>query len=197
MAYTDADTVALHLGRTLTVDQEAQVDALVPAATAWIDARTNRSWELTAPITGEAHALYGPCLYLKQAPVASVEAVSVRSLTPGATARTLTAGVDYELLDAATGLVLIGTYYTVDYRASVDYTPAVPLDGRIALAATMLVAAWLRPALDGITGDIQSYRIGQDLQVTYRDPGTGTVRGVPDDVVTLVDQCRRGVPVFA
>lgn len=197
MAYTDAAAVALHLGRTLTVDQEAQVDVLVPPAQRWIDKRANRSWELTTPITGEAHTLYGPCLYLKQAPVASVEAVRVRSLTPGATARTLTAGVDYELLDATDGLLLIGTYYTVDYRAGVDYTPNVPLDERIALAATMLVAAWLRPALDGITGDIKSYSQGQELSVTFRDPATGAVRGIPDDVVTLVDQCRRGVPVFA
>lgn len=195
MAYTDADAVALHLNRTLTVDQEAQVDALVPAATAWIDARTNRSWDLTAPITGEAHTLYGPCLYLKQAPVASVEAVRVRSLTPGATARTLTAGVDYELLDAATGLVLIGTYYAVDYRASVDYTPNVPLDGRIALAATMLVAAWLTAALSGGRGSIKRRTLG-DVTVEYAAQ-PATAYGVPEDVAALVDQCRRGVPVFA
>lgn len=195
MAYTDVAAVQLYLGRTLSDDQQAQVDALIPAAQSWIDARSGHAWDVSAPIADETHYLYGPQVSLDLAPVAAVTSVKVRDTCVGATDTTLTVNEGYEVRSLTGGTLYLPGY--TGWLAKVSYTPAVPLDARIGLAATMLVAAWLRPALDGITGDVQSYRIGQDLQVTYSDPATGAVRGVPDDVVALVDQCRRGLPVFA
>lgn len=197
MALTSVEQVAEYLGRELTGAQNAQLEALLPAVEAWITSRTGRTWGDDTPITGETHTLTGPLLWLTHAPVASVQSVSVRPpATVGATSTTLVATADYELLGPAHGLLVLSPGYA-GWRVTVAYTPALPLDSRIALAATMLAAAWARPTLDGVSGDVKQYTIGQELSVTFRDPADGTVRGVPDDVVALVDSCGRRAPVFA
>lgn len=185
-AYCEVADVELLLDRSLTDDQQAACDAAIVAASAWIDGRGG-PWATSDPVTAEPHRLTDdPALCLYRAPVTSITAITVRTRDVGATSTTLTAGTDYELRDAARGVVWLPGY--AGHLASVSYVPAVPLDVRIARACALVVAQWLRPALDGVTGDIKSYSQGQELSVTFRDPATFAVRGVPDEAVTLVDQ---------
>lgn len=205
MAYTDVARLAQHLGRTLTADQIIEAGRLITAAQAWIDGRTGTPWEQVAPVI-ERHTLSGPQVQLRQRPVLTVDGVTLRSLTLNAVPETLLPGSGYELIDPTLGVVLILPGYAgygygyggaAAWLATITYTPNVVLDARIALAATQLVAYWLRPALEGIAGDIKSYSVGQELQVTFRDPADGSVRGIPDDVVALVDSARTPELVFA
>ena len=186
--YTSPDAVAAALGRTLTVPQQAEADLWIGAAEAWIDTRTGQPWGQNTPVVGELHQAWGELVYLDRRPVVSIQAVTVRPRLVSAAASAL-ATSDYELLDAANGVLWIGRSAAGGRLVAVSYTPAVPLDGRIERAATLLAAAWLRGTVDGIGGDIKSYQIGQELQVTYRDaaPGTlGAPRSVPAEVLDLL-----------
>lgn len=184
--YCEVADVELLLGRSLTDDQQAACDAAIAAASAWIDGRGG-PWATSDPVADERHRLTDdPALTLYRAPVASVTGITVRTPDVGAASTALTAGTDYELRDAARGVVWLPGY--AGYQAYVSYVPNVPLDARIARACALIAAQWLRPALDGVTGDIKSYSQGQELSVTFRDPAGYAVRGVPDEAVTLVDQ---------
>lgn len=194
MPYTTSAAVFAHLGRTPTAAQTAEADTLLAAADAWIDSRTGRAWPQISLITDELHTLDGPLLFLRHAPIASVTSVEARSPSIGSSDTVLTAGSAYEVEDAATGRLRLSTAY-VGYEVRVTYTPAVATDTRIALAAKRLVAYWLRPLLDGVSGDVQSYSVGQELEVTYANDGQAL--GVPADVVALVDSINARGLVFA
>lgn len=193
MPFTTAAAVAAHLGRTFTAAQAAEAETLLPAADAWINGRTGRSWPQATAITDELHTLVGPSLFLDFAPVASVASVAVRPPQVGASWTALTAGSGYEVLDLATGHLHVPHY--PGYWVRVSYTPAVPTDARIELAAKKLVAFWLRPVLDGVSGDVQSYAIGQELEVTFSKEGQAL--GIPPDVIALVDSINTEGLVFA
>ena len=200
--YTDAYRVADYLGSALTAAQEAQVASLIPAAGEWIESYTGRSYGLSDPVVGETHALLwnarGGVVYLRNRPVASVQAVRARYPLVGATATTLTAGQHYELLDPDHGTLLLDASCPGD-RIEVDYTPNVPVGPKVQLAATILVAHWLRRGTDagqavsptGATGAVKSYAIGSELNVTY-DTSTATASSavdaaeVPPDVKQLL-----------
>lgn len=195
--YTTVARVASHLGATLSADQQAEAAMLIDAAEAWIDQRAAQCgapfgvWGSTIgtlPTVTETHAITGRFLFLNT-PAASITSVTVRPPYIGAASSTLLAASTYELLDAPSGTLWMSGAY-VGWYATVTFVPAAaarPVPATIGLAATKLVAFWLRPALGEAGGDIKSYSVGQELQVTYRDPSSGGVRGVPDDVVTLVD----------
>lgn len=196
MTYTTLSAIAQHLERDLTIAQEAEAYNLLAVADAFIDSYTGTVWNTSAAVTAERHTSPGPYLYLKRAPVTTVSTVTVREPYVGSTAQTLSAGSGYELLDATRGILRLGGSYQ-GYEVRVTYTPAVPLDSRIALAATRLVAHWMQPTLTGVLGDIKSYAVGQELEVTYRDPESGTTRGIPADILTLLDSARARKVVFA
>ncbi len=181
--YTSAAAVESHVGRTFTATQLAEADALLSAADAWINARLPYSYPQTALITEEFHLVEGPYLFLHRTPIASVTSVTVRSRVLGAATTSLLAGTNYDLLNATSGMLRLSGY--LGGEALVTYTPAIALDPRLALAATKLVAFWLRPLLENVSGDVQSYSVGQELQVTFKQ-GSRTL-GIPDDVVVLVD----------
>jgi hypothetical protein len=195
--YTTVARVASHLGAALSADQQAEAAMLIDAAEAWIDQRTalygapSNVWGTstgTLPSATETREITGPYLYLRT-PVASITSVTARPPIVGNAATTLLANSAYELVDAAQGALWFSSAY-VGWEATVTFVPAAaarPVPATIVLAATKLVAFWLRPALGEAGGDVKSYSVGQELQVTYRDPAGGGVLGVPDDVVTLVD----------
>lgn len=183
--YTSRLRVQSYLGRTLTADQLDQADALIAAAEAWIDRRTHRSWLVASPVTDELHTVTGGVVYLQQRPVTSITSVTVRSLAVSATETSLVDGSDYELIDPTNGGLSLGGSAYLDSLAKVSYVhtgPAVPED--IALATTMMVAAWLQPTLDGVGSNIKSYQVGGELQVSFTDDDLlKSVKG-------LVDPCR-------
>lgn len=182
--YCTAAEVAAHLGKTFTAAQTTEANLLIPAATAWINDRTGRSWPQTSAITDERHTVEGTLLYLSHAPIASVASVKVRPPTIGASDTTLTLASGYEVVDTALGLLRLSSSY-LGWTAKVSYTPAVALDSRLSLAAKKLVAFWMRPLLEGLSGDIVEYSVGQELRVKFANPASAL--GVPPDVAGLVD----------
>jgi hypothetical protein len=190
--YTDDGAVGRYLGQTLTGAQAVQVlTVLAPAATAWIDSHTGRSWQTPAipddaelpTVLGERVQVVAGQARLQRVPVAAILAVRARSLTPGAAVTTLTAGRDYELLDTATGLLLVNRYgYStsawsgVDEYLTVDYTVlavgASTIPAAVQLAATTLAAVALLPTItpEMQAGAIQSISLaGGDISLTYAD----------------------------
>lgn len=222
--YTSVERVEHHTGRTFTDGQRAECSLLLPVAEAWIDGYCRRTWGTTTPLTGEVHRLSAPTwpagtgavdvvydlswypplsVRLTVRPVASVSAVSVRTSAPGSVPQPLVAGTQYELLDPDTGLLSVASGYA-GWLVLVDYTPAVPVDPRVELAATKLVAAWMRPALEGVnastTGGATSYQVG-DVRVSYGQPQAGSVAatatsgvlGIPDEALAPLAGLRRMV----
>lgn len=170
-AYTDPAAVAAYLGTELTPAQQAQAAVLAEAATSWVERYTGRTWQGVA-ILGEQHTVAGPWVYLQRAPVASVQAVTVRVPYVGAVAQPLTAGTGYELLDAPAGLLLVQAWLDDWPRVepfdrgarwlSVDYTPATPVPAAVALGTALLAAAWLRPTLYPERAGLKSWTVGAD-----------------------------------
>lgn len=222
--YTSVERVEHHTGRTFTDAQRAECSLLLPVAEAWIDGYTRRTWGVTVPIAGEAHELTAPtwprgagavdvvydlswypplAIRLRVRPVAAVTAVAVRTTAPASVPQALTAGTQYELLDATAGLLTVPNGYG-GWLLLVDYTPAVPVDPRVELAATKLCAAWMRPALDGVaastSGGATSYKVG-DVSVSYGAAPAGSVAaaatagvlGVPDEALAPLAGLRRVV----
>lgn len=146
--YTTKALVAAELGVTFTNDQQTQCDALIEEVESYIDRITARSWIVASPATETLAVSDDGVVYLSNRPVAAITSVAVRSATIGATSTTLTAGSEYELLDATNGILLVGaggqSLATVVYTHT-NAAAALPKD--IQRAATMLAAAWMSPRL--------------------------------------------------
>jgi hypothetical protein len=195
-AYTDATKIAAYLGATFTTEQAATAEQLAAAATAYIDGATGRSWQAPSPIVAEwlpiiakrsdGAATTLPTVYLYRRPVVSIQAVSIRCGGPGATATPLAVG-DYELIDAANGVLRLATsggsaypYGDVEV-ALVDYTFADAPPPDIALAAIMIASAEMARVLAIAEQDallaanpelagLKSLSVGQnDVNVAFRD----------------------------
>lgn len=196
--YSSVQRVADHLGRDLTGVAVLEADRALRAAEAWIDARTGRPW--SAGAVTELRVLSGANgLLLERPPVASVATVELRSPYIGAVWQPLTPSA-YELVDPDTGLLLLSPAY-VGWWARVVYTPAPVPDGgvdpRIARAATLLAAHWLRPTLEAssggaVAGPVVARRVG-DVEVRYAEEdgatastATTTSGSIPEEVETLL-----------
>lgn len=194
--YTDGLKVGEHLGRTLSNDEYAHVDELVPAVEAYIDRVTGRSWLDATPITDEPYPVYGPRLYLKRCPVLAITAI-VGAAWSGVPAVPL-APTSYSLIDAERGLVWLPAVYGY---AVVSYTHAgPPLPADLALAATQLCAHWLGSGgggEDGLSADIKAYSVGQELTVTRFDSAAPGVAAIPAEVEHIVRGYARASVVFA
>lgn len=198
--YSNKNLVADALGTHDGVVPVLMLDLLLEAAENWIDIRTGRGW-LGTTVSAEPHYLSGDValIWLRQAPVTAVTAVSARTLWAGSAVTTLP-GTAYELMDPQRGKVLISSsfYYS---QLAVSYTTNIPVPADISLAATLLVASWARPMITGnmsaTTMDpatmraagIKSYSIGQDLSVTFQDAASSSMTlQAPVEVLRLVDQ---------
>lgn len=189
--YTTGRRVAAYRGAVLTDAELGRIEPLIMAAEATIDGETGRSW-LGGAIEDEAHPLYGPAIWLDNKPVASIQSVAVRTL--GLTSTTvLVADSTYYVRDLNAGALWVPCWDTAD-ELLVSYTPTASVPADLGLAATMLVAYWLRPAFDGISTDVKSYQIPGDISVTFRDDAVKG--GLPDDVRAILARYRSPV-VFA
>lgn len=200
--YSNQLLVADALGTHDGVVPVLMLDTLLEAAEDWIDRRTGRAW-LGSTVTGEPHVLTGdqPLIWLRQAPVTGLTAVTARTLWAGSVV-SLLPGSAYELMDPARGKVLVSSSYYYSQLA-ISYTTSAPVPADIQLAATLLVASWARPMIGnlGSSGSmdpvslralgIKSYQIGQDLQVTFQDTAGNVEKlAAPIEVLRLVDQYR-------
>lgn len=181
-AYTDAQKIAAHLGVTLTASQITQAGVLAQAASDWIDRWLGKSWQGTSPATDEIHTIYGDRVYLNNRPAVAVSAVKTRTYYPDLGVTTLDAG-QYELLDAANGLLVLQGWSTSGVIALVTYTYSLSLPTPVGLAATMIAASWLGPTMVGLPSGIDQIALGQnDINVKFGS----SARDVPPEALTLL-----------
>lgn len=170
VAYVTADDVNTYLGESMSDEQQSAAEALVAAASAFVDRYTGRTWT-TGTVTGEVVRAYGGIVRLAGYPIAAVTSVTARWETAGSTVQTLAAGSTYDVLDSAKGVLAVsvidGTYVTVGYTTA----PAVPED--IKAAVTMLVAAWVQPAGDASGLNLSKLKAGS-VELTWRDAETAS-----------------------
>jgi hypothetical protein len=194
--YTSATLVTKELGRDLTAPQLDECADLIGQAEDWIDVQTGRAWLVASPITDELHNMYSRIVYLKNRPVISITSVTSRLLLVGAQDTVLTEGDEYELIDGPNGVLLVSafagasatTFFPSDHipRGSllkVSYTTSVPAPGDIQRAATLLVAHWMLPRLNGDTREVTSYSVGSSgdtFNVTFDKTD------VPAEVMRLI-----------
>jgi hypothetical protein len=179
--YTTAAKVAGYLGVTLSTEQSAQCAALIPSVEKFIDGRLGRALMVSAVAT-ERHALVGPRVFLRHTPATTI--TSVTGVTTDGTATTL-ATDRYRLLDPERGLLYLDDWGAYDY-VTVAYACDATLPDDIGLAATMLAAAWLQPALRPGTEGVESYRL-PDLEVRFVRERDGAGRPVPRTVSDILD----------
>lgn len=193
--YTTATLVAQELGTDLTAPQLDQCADLIAAAETEVDRETGRSWLTSSPISNELHTVYGPVVYLEHRPVLTVTSVTMRPTVVGADPVVLDVDIDYELIDAANGILLLSGYgYPVDvvinteytehsgWLIEVDYTHSLTtIEPAIQKITTELVASWMRGRTSADLTGVKSFDVPDLLSVTYRDDATSSTT-VPADI---------------
>lgn len=192
MGYATAADVEVYLNAAFVGDQEDAATLGVEAASDHIDRVTGRTW-VAGTVTGEVQTVYrGLRAYqgqirLDRPPVTAISSLSVRSPYLGATSTILASPATYELLDPATGLVLVsareGDIATATYTSS----PTVPDD--IKQATVMLAAEWLAVALSSSSMTYSKIKAGS-VELTFRDVD------MPPRAKLILDGYRSGL-VFA
>lgn len=202
--YSTKAAVATFLAKTLTAAQDTYIDdTLMEAAERFIDRYTNNAWlpAATPTVTAEKHTLpIDGKVRLDHIPAIAVSAVTARLLSVGAVATVLVSNTQYELIDAANGVLLIGgvsdiingapfpeSYYEYQIAVTYTYTAAIPKD--VTLAATMIVAYWLQPSINPDSYGVKRYSVGQELSVEFNDKFV-TDKGVPVDAIALLDNLK-------
>jgi hypothetical protein len=183
---TDPGKLERHLGALLTASQIAEAHAVCLAVGAWVTATYGFS-DTPGAVT-EQHEP-APVIYTRRAPITSVTSVSTRSGIT-ATPVALVAGTDYEIINAAQGMLSLPGIrygwprnYAYD-RVTVVYTPDVTVAAYTEQGATMLAAHWFRRHSEGIAPGIKSFNISGELQVTYAD--AAAAYGIPAEVTRLL-----------
>jgi len=179
MAYITTTDLQTFLQRSLTTAETAQAQTAIDTATALIDRRTGKSWMGgPATVSNEMATVSGGRLFLAHPPVQSVTSVSVRDVAIGATANALIAGTSYELLDAATGELLVAA--ADGMRATITYVTAQTVPAHIKYAAELIAAGLLLFKPDERSG-IKSFSVPGDYSVTYT-----TSNVIPDEAASLL-----------
>jgi hypothetical protein len=192
--YTTPAAVAAYLGRTLTTDQQALIiNTLIPAVEEWIDGMAGRAWAATGSAAAEYVRVVGDEVSLASWPVLAVTSVTAYSGVVGEAGDALVTGTDYELRNAARGLLVLDPGVAAYRYLLVQYTydyGALPSD--LTLAATMIVADWLQPALNVDSYGISEYQVGQDLRVKYAVGGVVGSKDwtVPQAALDIIDRYR-------
>lgn len=169
--YTSVVRIEEYLDRKLTPVQSSAANRIMEPAEQWIDRKIGRQYWTAAgnpplqTVTTERYLPQAILLYLRSRPVASIQSVTSRDVAIGSTPSVLTAGTDYELTDAESGLVLLSTAQ-IGKLLTFAYTIAGTMPECVRLATTILVAHLLRPALDAESHGAASYQIGNDIRVT-------------------------------
>lgn len=161
--YIEAGDVAGFLNRSFTVEEEDQCDVLIENAEIYIDNETGRAW-LTGAQTDEIHYVDSQNVFVKYAPIATVDAISGRAGL-GESETTLTVDVDFEVIDLDAGQIRL--IYPASYdRILVDYTPVATVPADLKQACIELVANWLQPYLQPGSFGLDSYSL-PDLTVKF------------------------------
>jgi hypothetical protein len=161
--YCSPADVMSFLGRTFTAEETAQCEALIERAEIDIDEETHRGW-LVGAQTDERFYRPPYHIYLKYAPIDSVEAITGRSAL-GESEAALTVNVDYEVRDLAAGHIFLVTPGSYD-RVLVDYTPTASVPADLVQATIEIVAARMQSHLQPGMYGLDSYSL-PDLTVRF------------------------------
>jgi hypothetical protein len=170
-ALTDASKIAAYLGVALTGAQQTQAGVMADAATAWVERYTGKSWQTATPVTDELHTMVRDRVYLNRRPVVAITTVKTRASAFVGFGWTTLDASQYELLDAANGVLLIqgwsanGVLVLASYTHTMNTAPA-----DVALAATMIAAGWLGGALAPGSVGAESISVGQnDVSIKFSE----------------------------
>lgn len=186
--YTDADTVAAQLGRTLTDVQIGHLETVVlPAVEWWIDHNAGRAYG-EGPVTAELLPITGPYVWLNKAPVTSLTAVRGWFYGQVSSDMFTIASTSYKLIDPYSGQL-----YFPDFRSyahvEADYVPDALIPSGIKLAASMVAGVFMRTVLHAQTEWLTEFASAQDVRIKFRDIV------IPDVVYTLIDSGSSGIVV--
>jgi hypothetical protein len=188
--YATVVSLEAYLGRALTDAESDGADAACAAATDLIDGYTGRTWQ-TATVTGELHTVLDKLVRLDSAPVSAITSVTSRYLTAGETPTTLVADVDYELLDATNGILLVNAYRGT--TLTVAYTRPATVPPSITQAANIIAASWLVGvgAIDTRAAGLTQLTAGS---VTLKwQLGTDAAASIPGEAKALLAPYRNAV----
>jgi hypothetical protein len=138
--YATVATLEAYLGRELTDAESDGADAACAAATDFVDQYTRKTWQ-SATVTGELHTVTRNVVLLDLVPITAITSITARSPYVGAVVTTLAAGTDYELIDAASGTLLVNQ--PVGTILTVGYTRPATVPASITQAANIIAASWL------------------------------------------------------
>lgn len=158
-------------GSALTAAQLADADAALEPAEQLVDGATARAW-LTGAVTGERHQPTGPYLWLRYAPVASVQAL--RHYSRGSTTATaLVLTESYEVDDLAQGRLYLPLWASYAY-VQADYTPDTSVPAAVRDATAAQVADWLANDVAGAaSGTVVRKKVG-NAEIQYASGSAGT-----------------------
>jgi hypothetical protein len=194
MAYASVAEVKALMNRSDLVD--AQIQVALDAATEWIDAHSGRTYYPVSPVT-EVQTVWGPTLYLKIKPVATVTSVSVRSKEIGSNGIALDTGSQFELLDSRRGIVRLGSWWPEfdeesiwhGYQATIVYTHELATPANIKLACVILAAHWMTTIIMPESLIFESLSEQQSVSMRFKSGK------VPEQVHELIQYRKRATVV--
>ena len=183
--YCSVQDVADLVGRDFTGLEQHVTGQVIAAAEQWIDQRLGRSYGIES-VTERITATQD-YLYLSYAPVQSVVSVEVRTRAPG-DAYTDIADA-WELIDSAIGLLSVPGYRGLEVY--VEYVPAANVPPLLMEATRNLTLVWLRPNLLDLPPGVVTYRVGNDLSLSFAQ------QAIPTHILEMVDSIGGGRMAFA
>lgn len=186
--YTTLAAVNAYLQRTLTPDQVEAMDFILEGVETFVDQKTGQTWGVS-PIVGDVYVAANEPVTLRSSPVTTIQEVRAYD-NLGTTPQVLVPNVDYRLIDPARGLLWVHGSFVVGYDYfQVDYTPSAVVPADVKLAATMIVAQFMAPALNNGAVGIKSYSIDGE-SVTFQD--SSIPKAAVDILEDLVGRNRGG-----
>jgi hypothetical protein len=173
--YCSVQDVADLVGRDFTGLEQHVCDQVIAAAEQWIDSRLGRSYGL-ATVT-ERFTASQDYIYLSHTPVTDVVSVEVRTRMPGDAYTDI--GDAWELIDSTQGLLSVPGYSGLE--VFVEYVPTGNVPPLLLDATRRLVLVWMRPNLLDLPPGAVTYRVGNDLSITF------TQDAVPREIREMVD----------
>jgi hypothetical protein len=199
--YAAKEDVAKFLNREFTTTQEELCDFLIGAAEELIDSDYNISL-----ISGgqQVESFYNPdsIVQISNAPVDNTQPIVVTAkYSFNSVPVTLAAGVGYELRNPKLGIfyfpllhwdslsdpITRGSYYSI----SITYSKTATVPSRVKLATCIIVAHYLRPAINDEAFGIKNYSDGE-LSIAFTDKVVQ--EGIPAEAERLL---RRLGPTLA
>jgi hypothetical protein len=167
--YTSAADVQSQLGRALTAEQIAYLEAsIIPAAEEWVDVTGGRSYGV-ASVVGEQLVFAGtPYTWLTTVPVTAISELRGYLWGQSAADMAVIAPTGYSLMDARTGYLYMPSHAQYA-RLEIDYTTDATIPARIKLATSIVCGVYMRTVLHPQTEWLTDYASGQDVRLKFKE----------------------------